>query len=103
MMIVLDKPMTRVFPELHEDLEEFSMDIFRRDAMEVLREHGPGPCPPGPGLPPGLLPPPSLGGPGTARSCVSSESGGGYKIKRQSKKKPEVNKNDILREAFCVG
>jgi hypothetical protein len=64
MLLVIDKPMTRILPELHEDNEEFILSIY--------------------------------GG----SSSQSSQSGGMYKVKRQSEKQQGPSKTSIMRNNF---
>jgi hypothetical protein len=64
MLLVIDKPMTRILPELHEDNEEFILNIY--------------------------------GG----SSGQTSQSGGIYKVKRQSEKQQGPTKTSIMRNNF---
>lgn len=64
MMLVIDKPMTRILPELHEDNEEFILNIY--------------------------------GG----SSAQTTQSGGMYKVKRQSEKQQGPTKSSIIRNNF---
>jgi hypothetical protein len=64
MLLVIDKPMTRILPELHEDNEEFILNIY-----------------------------------GTT-SAQSTQSGGIYKVKRQSEKQQGPTKSSIMRNNF---
>ena len=71
---VVDKPMTRVFPELHEDNEEFTTNVFRKK------------------------PPTNSNNISNGNNNIIPTTT--FKVKRQSKKVKEVNKNSILQEAF---
>ena len=71
---VIDKPMTRVFPELHEDSEEFTTNVFRKK------------------------PPTNSNNISNGNNNIIPTTT--FKVKRQSKKVKEVNKNSILQEAF---
>ena len=71
---VIDKPMTRVFPELHEDNEEFTTNVFRKK------------------------PPTNSNNISNGNNNIIPTTT--FKVKRQSKKVKEVNKNSILQEAF---
>lgn len=64
MLLTIDKPMTRILPELHEDNEEFILSIY--------------------------------GG----TSAQNSQSGGMYKVKRQSEKQQGPSKTSIMRNNF---
>ena len=64
MLLTIDKPMTRILPELHEDNEEFILNIY--------------------------------GG----SSAQSAQSGGMYKVKRQSEKQQGPTKSSIIRNNF---
>ena len=59
-MLCIDKPVTRVLPELHEDQEHQS-------------------------------------------ATNTSQTRGNYRVKKQSEKTTTISRNDILRDAFCVG
>jgi hypothetical protein len=59
-MLCIDKPVTRLLPELHEDQEHQS-------------------------------------------ATNTSQNRGNYRVKKQSEKTTTVSRNDILRDAFCVG
>ena len=72
---VIDKPMTRVFPELHEDNEEFTTNVFRKK-------------------------PPTNSNNNICNGNNNIIPTTTFKVKRQSKKVKEVNKNSILQEAF---
>ena len=71
MMLVVDKPVTRILPEIHED-----------------NDH--------------LLTGMNSGG-GTGGHTGSTNSGGKYKVKKQSEKAPGQTRNNILREQFGLG
>jgi site-specific DNA-cytosine methylase len=64
MLLTIDKPMTRILPELHEDNEEFILNIY--------------------------------GG----SSAQTAQSGGMYKVKRQSEKQQGPTKTSIIRNNF---
>jgi hypothetical protein len=64
MMIVIDKPLTRILPELHEDSDEFILNMYG----EVKHNN----------------------------------SGGVYKVKRQSEKKNGPTKNSIIKDTFGI-
>ena len=65
MLLVIDKPLTRILPELHEDTDDFITGIY-----------------------------------GGVKSNGSSNSGGVYKVKRQSEKQQGPTKNSIMRDKF---
>jgi hypothetical protein len=66
MLLVIEKPMTRILPELHEDNEDFIMNIY------------------------GTKTP----------SKTNNQSGGVYKVKRQSEKQKGPSKTSIIKESF---
>ena len=70
MMLVVDKPVTRILPEIHED----------NDHLLTNNNNGGG------------------GG-----HTGSTNSGGKYKVKKQSEKAPGQTRNNILREQFGLG
>lgn len=87
---VIEKPMTRVFPELHEDNEEFTTNVFRKKPLPALLTSSSSSSS---RLQMQQPPPP----PPTQNSSLPTTT---FKVKRQSKKVKEVNKNSILHEAF---
>lgn len=68
MLLVIDKPLTRILPELHDDNDEFILNIY-----------------------------------GGAKNTQTGQSGGVYKVKRQSEKTQGPTKNSILRDKFGLG
>lgn len=68
MLLVIDKPLTRVLPELHEDIDDFTTNIY-----------------------------------GGGKSSGSTQSGGAYKVKRQSEKQTGPTKTSIMRDQFSGG
>jgi hypothetical protein len=68
MLLVIDKPLTRILPELHEDNDEFILNIY-----------------------------------GGVKSSQAAQSGGIYKVKRQSEKTQGPTKNSIMRDKFGLG
>jgi hypothetical protein len=68
MLLVIDKPLTRILPELHEDNDEFILNIY-----------------------------------GGVKSAQAAQSGGIYKVKRQSEKTQGPTKNSIMRDKFGLG
>jgi len=69
MLLVIDKPMTRLLPELHEDNEDFTANIYGGKSQ-------------------------------TGGSQSNSNSGGMYKVKRQSEKQKGPSKSSIMKENF---
>jgi hypothetical protein len=69
MLLVIDKPLTRILPELHEDTDDFITGIYGNGEK--------------------------LG--------TSTQSGGVYKVKRQSEKQQGPTKNSIMRNKFGLG
>jgi hypothetical protein len=65
MLLVIDKPLTRILPELHEDNDEFIMNIY-----------------------------------GGVKATQAAQTGGIYKVKRQSEKTQGPTKNSIMRDKF---
>ena len=63
-LMVIDSPLTRILPELHEDNDDFTSNIY-----------------------------------GNTKS-VTSQSGGVYKVKRESEKTQSVSKSTIMKERF---
>jgi hypothetical protein len=82
--LTIDKPLTRILPEIHEDLDEFTMNIFKKkniiDNNDVFMA------------------------PNNFDNILKQENEGvsGFSVKRQSLKTQEFKKNKILRERFCV-
>jgi hypothetical protein len=76
MMLVVDKPVTRILPEIHED----------NDQLFTANQYG-------------------NTNTGISNSGTSNISGGGgkYKVKKQSEKPPGQTRNSILREQFGLG
>ena len=64
MLSVIEKPLTRILPELHEDNDEYSSSIYGKS------------------------------------DTYSSQTTGGYKVKRKSEKQAGPSKSDIMRENF---
>jgi hypothetical protein len=82
MLLVIEKPMTRILPELHEDSEDF-MNIYSGS---------------------------SVGGGGVGHTnkpliptTTTSKQTGVYKVKRQSEKQKGVSKTAIMKENFGLG
>jgi hypothetical protein len=71
MLLVIEKPMTRILPELHEDNEDFIMNIYGTKA-----------------------------GAKTGDSKGQSSGQGVYKVKRQSEKQKGPSKTTIMKESF---
>jgi hypothetical protein len=72
LFLVIDKPLTRVLPELHEDIDDFTQSIYGNNVVT-------------------RLPKPS---PGAEHST--------YKVKQNTGKHSGPNKGDILRDQFGV-
>ena len=74
MLLVIDKPMTRILPELHEDNEDFIMNIYGQ----------------------------GQNGNGQNNNNGQSSNGhnGVYKVKRQSEKQKGPSKSSIMKESF---
>uniref|UniRef100_A0A6C0JHB7 MYM-type domain-containing protein n=1 Tax=viral metagenome TaxID=1070528 RepID=A0A6C0JHB7_9ZZZZ len=72
MLLIIEKPMTRILPELHEDNEDFIMNIYgtKQGVGQKCGEKGTG------------------------------QSGGVYKVKRQSEKQKGPSKTSIMKESF---
>jgi hypothetical protein len=64
MLLVIDKPMTRILPELHEDNDDFMNNVYGCNKVS------------------------------------SSQSGGVYKVKRQSEKQQGPSKANIIKNKF---
>jgi len=64
-MMVIEKPLTRILPELHEDTDDFIIGIY-----------------------------------GGTKGQGSTQSGGVYKVKRQSEKHSGPTKNSIMKDNF---
>lgn len=75
MMLVVDKPVTRILPEIHEDNDQ----IFNAN------QYG------------------NTGGSGGGNVSNGNSGGGKYKVKKQSEKPPGQTRNNILREQFGLG
>ena len=71
MLLVIEKPMTRILPELHEDNEDFIMNIYGTKA-----------------------------GAKTGDGKAQSSGQGVYKVKRQSEKQKGPSKTTIMKESF---
>jgi len=71
MLLVIEKPMTRILPELHEDNEDFIMNIYGTKA-----------------------------GVKTGDGKGQSSGQGVYKVKRQSEKQKGPSKTTIMKESF---
>lgn len=71
MLLVIEKPMTRILPELHEDNEDFIMNIYGTKAGAKVGD-GKG----------------------------QSSGQGVYKVKRQSEKQKGPSKTTIMKESF---
>jgi uncharacterized membrane protein YgcG len=83
MLVVLEKPMTRILPELHEDNEDITTNIYgsnNRMKGSVTTNGGPHNA--------------SIGGGG------GSSGGGQYKVKRQSEKQKGPSKTSIMKDNF---
>jgi hypothetical protein len=70
MLLVIEKPMTRILPELHEDNEDFMANIY------------------------------SATGTNLKSIAQPTNTSGVYKVKRQSEKQKGVSKTSILKESF---
>jgi hypothetical protein len=75
MLLVIEKPMTRILPELHEDNEDFIMNIY--GTKQAIGQKG-----------------------GEKAGQGSGQSGGVYKVKRQSEKQKGPSKTSIMKESF---
>ena len=62
--MVIDTPLTRILPELHEDTDDFTTSMYSNS------------------------------------KGTNSQSGGIYKVKRQSEKTQTVSKASIMKEKF---
>jgi len=73
MMLIVDKPVTRILPEIHEDNDQiFNANQYGNTGTGNVSNSGGG-------------------------------SGGKYKVKKQSEKPPGQTRNNILREQFGLG
>jgi hypothetical protein len=72
MLLVIDKPMTRILPELHEDNE-----LFVLGNMHTISSNS------------------SLG-------ATTTNTSGIYKVKRQSEKVQNQNKNTTVKDSFRI-
>jgi hypothetical protein len=70
MLLVIEKPMTRILPELHEDNDDFMTNIYNNSGGNGMK------------------------------TTTNSQYSGVYKVKRQSEKQKSVSKNTILKESF---
>ena len=70
MLLVIEKPMTRILPELHEDNEDFMANIYSATGTNLKSITQP------------------------------TNTSGVYKVKRQSEKQKGVSKTSILKESF---
>jgi hypothetical protein len=68
--LVIEKPMTRILPELHEDNEDFMANIYSATGTNLKSITQP------------------------------TNTSGVYKVKRQSEKQKGVSKTSILKESF---
>ena len=73
MLLVIDKPLTRILPELHEDNEEILINIFG-GGNKPLNNNTP----------------------------ANSNNSGIYKVKRQSDKNAAPSKSSIMRDKFGI-
>ena len=76
MLLVIDKPLTRILPELHEDSEEFILNIYGNSKTGST----------------------AMGGTSTGQTNTS----GIYKVKKQSEKQQGPSKNSIMRDKFNI-
>ena len=67
MLTIMEKPMTRILPEIHEDNDEFLLNVY-----------------------------------GGVKTANTANTGGVYKVKRQSEKQQGPNKMAIMRDKFGV-
>jgi len=72
MLLVVDKPMTRILPELHEDNDEFIMNIYGNKTFQ--NEY--------------------------SSQSVNQNNNGVYRVKRQSEKQKGPSKTTIMKENF---
>jgi len=75
LLLVIDKPMTRILPELHEDNEEFLTNIYGTNN--------------------------SITG-GGGGGATKPSTYGVYKVRRQSEKPTGVSKSSIIKEHFGI-
>jgi hypothetical protein len=76
MLLVVEKPMTRILPELHEDSDDFMTNIYSGGNTSGISK---------------------------AITSTSGAHSGVYKVKRQSEKQKGVSKTSILKENFLGG
>jgi len=76
MLLVIDKPLTRILPELHEDTDEFILNIYGTNTKT------------------------GVNGPTSGLGSGATQAGGVYKVKRQSEKQQGPSKSSIMRDKF---
>jgi len=77
LLLVIDKPMTRILPELHEDNEEFLTNIYGSNTSIT-------------------------GGGSGSGGATKPATYGVYKVRRQSEKPTGVSKSSIIKEHFGI-
>jgi hypothetical protein len=80
LLLVIDKPLTRILPELHEDNEDFLNNIYGSGgATHVSGSSG-----------------------SSASKASKTNTIGGYKVRRQSEKQAGPTKSKIIKEHFGI-
>lgn len=74
MLVVLEKPMTRILPELHEDNEDITTNIYGANNNRIK--------------------------PNSSTNTTTTGIGGQYKVKRQSEKQKGPSKSSIMKDNF---
>ena len=80
LLLVIDKPLTRILPELHEDNEEFLTSIYGNNTTITGGTNTQS----------------------TGATCAKSNTFGVYKVRRQSEKPVGVTKTSIIKEHFGI-
>ena len=94
MLLVIDKPLTRILPELHEDNDEFVLNIYggmNNDGNDDINRHSMS----------GDVNTDGNGDTAYGSSKKGSKTATGmYKVKRQSDKSQGPTKNSIIKDKF---
>ena len=83
LLLVIDKPLTRILPELHEDNEDFLNNIYGSGGVTHIS---------------------GSSGSNASKGSVASKTNtiGGYKVRRQSEKQAGPTKSKIIKEHFGI-
>lgn len=82
LLLVIDKPLTRILPELHEDNEDFLNNIYGSGSGGATHVSG--------------------SSVNTASKASKTNTIGGYKVRRQSEKQAGPTKSKIIKEHFGI-